>query len=1060
MFKTEREFEDALIQMLTSQKGWEGWCDLSAVINNPTEDDLIENWAQILFANNRGIDRLNDTKLTRGEMAQIIEQINTLKTPLNLNTFINGTSVTIKRDNPADELHVGKNVTLHIYDRMEVAKGKSVYQIARQPQFPTRSALAKDRRGDLMLLINGMPVFHIELKKSGVPLSNATNQIELYAHNGIFSGLFALVQIFVAMTPEDCVYFANPGPEGKFNSDYFFRWADINNAPITDWKGIASHLISIPMAHQLIGFYTVADTAEGILKVMRSYQYWAAHEITDSVAQIKWDEHNQLGGYIWHTTGSGKTMTSFKSAQLIAASGDADKVVFLVDRIELGTQSLDEYRSFKNVGEEVQATEDSFVLRTKLKSTDPADILIVTSIQKLNQIKDEDGGMIARDIEIINAKRIVFIVDEAHRSTFGDMLRTIKDTFPRAVFFGFTGTPIHIENEIKGNTTADIFGSELHRYSIAHGIRDKNVLGFDLYRMPTFQDREVRKVVGLAQAKAKDEAEAFADPKKKAVYLKFLNEMDMAGHKNDDGKYIKGVEDYLPNVQYSTTKHQTAVVDDIITNWVTLSQNSKFHAILATSSIPEAIEYYRLLKSKAPDLRVTALFDPHTDLQGDGAVEDERFKQAGLEEIIGDYNIRYFGKSDVFKVASHAKFKKDLAWRLAHKEVYKNIEPGKQLDLLIVVKQMLTGFDSKWVNTLYIDKLMEYAHIIQAFSRTNRLFDPYEKPFGVIRYYRRTHTMERNIKLAVKAYSGDKEFALYVDKLPENIRKMNQLYDEIRTVFERAGVSDFTRLPKEDIAKAKFALLFRELYACKESARLQGFKWSQLVYEYEEDGHIKSVELKFDELIYNALLLRYKELLRGDGSGSPGGSVPYDIDSHISELNTGKINGDYMNSQFDIYMKVLNTGDETAVEEALNDLHKSFSSLTAEEQRYAEIFLRDVRRGEAVVETGKTLREYITEYQLGAKNKQIKDISTVFGLDENMLRDLMKLQLTEANLNELGRFVKLTATVDKVKAKTYFESKEGSPISGFAVNMKISKELQRFVLEGGFDIEADEQLLN
>jgi len=727
-----------------------------------------------------------------------------------------------------------------------------------------------------------------------------------------------------------------------------------------------------------------------------------------------------------------------------------------VDRIELGTQSLDEYRSFKNVGEEVQATEDSFVLRTKLKSTDLADTLIVTSIQKLNQIKDEDGGMIARDIETINAKRIVFIVDEAHRSTFGDMLITIKATFPRAVFFGFTGTPIHIENEVKGNTTADIFGSELHRYSIAHGIRDKNVLGFDLYKMPTFQDREVRKVVGLAQAKAKDEAEAFANPKKKAVYLKFLNEMEMAGRYDDSGKYIKGVEDYLPNVQYSsTTDHQKTVVDDIINNWVTLSQNSKFHAILATSSIHEAIEYYRLLKSNAPDLRVTALFDPHTDLQGDGAVKDERFKQAGLEEIIGDYNMRYFGKPDVFKVASHAKFKKDIAWRLAHKEVYKNVEPDKQLDLLIVVNQMLTGFDSKWVNTLYIDKLMEYAHIIQAFSRTNRLFDPYEKPFGVIRYYRRTHTMERNIKLAVKAYSGDKEFALHVDKLPENIRKMNQLFDEISAVFARAGVPDFTRLPEDDTARAKFALLFRELYACKEAARLQGFRWPQLVYEYEEGGQMKSVELNFDERTYNALLLRYKELL-GGGSGSTGGSVPYDIDSHISELNTGKINADYMNSQFDIYMKVLNTGDESAVDEALNDLHKSFSSLTTEEQRYAEIFLRDVRRGEVTVEAGKTLRDYITEYQLGAKNKQIKDIAAVFGLDEKLLRNLMKLQIAEADLNKLNRFTNLTDTVDMKKAKSYFEAKEGKVISTFTVKMKVSEELRRFVLEGGFHIETDE----
>ena len=393
VFNKEADFEQALIGLLKT-KGWE-----DKVLKNYTEAELIRNWADILFENNRGIDRLNDYPLTDGEMQQIIEQIEVLKTPLRLNGFINGGSVAITRDNPDDVAHFGKEVSLKIYERREIAAGQSRYQIAQQPKFPTKSKIMNDRRGDLMLLINGMPVIHIELKKSGVPVSQATNQIEKYAGEGIFTGLFSLVQIFVAMNPDETKYFANPGPEGKFNSDFYFHWADFNNEPINDWKQIGSTLLSIPMAHQLIGFYTVADDSDGVLKVMRSYQYYAANAISDKVSKTKWEGNNQLGGYIWHTTGSGKTMTSFKSAQLIATSKDADKVVFLMDRIELGTQSLKEYRNFAGAGlteqqksNTVQETEDTHVLIGKLKSSDPADTLIVTSIQKMSNISEEYPG--------------------------------------------------------------------------------------------------------------------------------------------------------------------------------------------------------------------------------------------------------------------------------------------------------------------------------------------------------------------------------------------------------------------------------------------------------------------------------------------------------------------------------------------------------------------------------------------------------------------------------------------------------------------------------------------
>ena len=275
------------------------------------------------------------------------------------------------------------------------------------------------------------------------------------------------------------------------------------------------------MAHQLIGFYTVPDDLDGVLKVMRSYQYYAANAISDKVSKIDWKEKHLLGGYIWHTTGSGKTMTSFKSAQLIATSKDADKVVFLMDRIELGTQSVIEYRGFADEGEEIQDTESTYELISKLKRTNTSDTLIVTSIQKMSRIKDD--GLNQNDIELINKKRVVFIVDECHRSTFGDMLITIKDTFPCAVFFGFTGTPILDENQKKDNTTTTVFGDELHRYSIADGIRDKNVLGFDIYKVLTFKDKDVRKAVALEQAKAQDETEALNDNIKSQVSVSYTH---------------------------------------------------------------------------------------------------------------------------------------------------------------------------------------------------------------------------------------------------------------------------------------------------------------------------------------------------------------------------------------------------------------------------------------------------------------------------------------------------------------------------------------------------------
>ncbi|MCC8139814.1 MAG: HsdR family type I site-specific deoxyribonuclease [Lachnospiraceae bacterium] len=1041
-FTKEADFEAALIKILFKQ-GWE-----NKVLYHYTEQQLIDNWANILYENNMGIDRLNGQPLTSGEMQQIIEQINTLRTPNRLNGFINGNYVTIIRDNTEDVLHFGKEISLKIYDRREIAAGQSRYQIAEQPVFPTRSKMLNDRRGDLMLLINGMPVIHIELKRSGDPVSRACNQIEKYAQEGIFTGLFSLIQIFVAMNPEETVYFANPGPDGVFNPNYRFHWADFDNEPMNDWKQIASRFLYIPMAHELIGFYTVADDSDGVLKVMRSYQYYAASAISDKVSKTRWDADSQLGGYVWHTTGSGKTMTSFKSAQLIAASHDADKVIFLMDRIELGTQSLKEYRNFANDDEDVQATENTGVLITKLKSDDPADTLIVTSIQKMSNIRDEaDGRLKAVDLEIMNSKRIVFIVDECHRSTFGDMLLTIKHTFPRALFFGFTGTPIQDENQKKMSTTTTVFGNELHRYSIADGIRDRNVLGFDPYKVLTYKDKDLREAVALEKAKADTVQEALADLQKSEIFYQYM-ELPMAGWTDESGKYCKGIEDYLPNAQYETREYRALVIEDILENWVTLSRGGKFHAILATSSIPEAVEYYRILKEKAPDLKVTALFDPGIDNNG-GA----KWKEDGLVEIITDYNEQY---GQDFTIPTFARMKKDIAARLAHKKPYERIDraPELQINLLIVVDQMLTGFDSKWINTLYLDKMLQYENIIQAFSRTNRLFGP-DKPFGTIKYYRRPHTMEKNIEAAVKLYSGDRPFGLFVQRLDKNLEKMNAIYAEIKDLFEQAGVDSFRQLPEDVTERRKFANLFREFNEYLEAAKIQGFIWKRDSYVFTdaETGKPFTIQVEIDERTYKVLALRYKELFSGS-DGDSTGDIPYDVAGYLTIIDTEKIDTDYMNSRFVKYLKLfqLGTASEEALRQAEDELHKTFATLSQEEQKYANIFLHDIQRGDVIPEEGKLLRDYIIEYISKAKEDQIHRLSSALGLDEYQLRGMMSLHVTEANINEFGRFDALKATVDKKKARAYFEWLEGTKIIPPKVPVKTDKLLRDFILSGGFEI--------
>lgn len=1030
-FTEESKFEEVVIDNLI-RVGWS-----KDVIKYPTEKDLLKNWANILFKNNRQKERLNECKLTESEMQKIMEQIRNLESPIKLNEFINGESIAIIRDNEQDELNFGNEVSLKLYDRLEIAGGETIYQIVQQPKFTKSNDILPNRRGDLMLLINGMPVIHIELKKSAVSINEACYQIQKYTKENVFTGIFSLIQIFVAMNPDESVYFANPGNHEKFNPAYYFHWADVNNNRIDAYNHVISSFLSITMVHNLIGFYTIADTDEGVLKVMRSYQYYAAKGIARKVFDNNWVNNNQLGGYIWHTTGSGKTLTSFKSAQLIAASsnkGDRkiDKVIFLVDRIELDIQSLKEYRSVANENEEVQSTENTNELITKLTSKDFTNTLIVTSIQKLSNIYDDmKSGRNENDLKTIKSKKIVIIIDECHRSTFGEMLARIKDTFKNSLIFGFTGTPIQEVNIKKDSTTATLFGDEIHRYTLADGINDKNVLGFDPISVKVYTDLDLRENVALDQAKAKSVEEALNDLEKSKIYYYFMDNSKVKMYsENVDGKFIKGIEGYLPNAQYETDKYRKAVVKNIKERWNIYSRNNKFHAIFATSSIKDAIIYYRLIKEKIPELKVTAIFDSQIDNDGFALSKED-----GIIEILNDYNKRY---STIFNLSNYNLFKKEVGFRLSHKKPYNMIKKEDQIDLVIVVNQMLTGFDSKWVNTLYLDKMLDYQNLIQAFSRTNRIFDEREKPFGIIKYYRRPNTMEKNIEKAVKAYSGDIPTGLFVDKLPKNLKNMNIVFEEIKNLFDNATYNDkrienFENLPDMVPERIKFAQLFKAFNRYLEAATIQGFNWKKLSYEFIKDESNIIINVELDEHIYNTLLARYRELAKPKGIILDSDRIPYDIDTRLIENSNQKIDADYMNEKFDKYIKVRNDNcSDEEIAKTLKELNRSYTTLSKEEQECARKIISDIELNiPNAIKPGLSFSDQIALHMKERENIRIDEVVFNLGCDKEKLVKLYEMKLNKNNLQARGKFQSLIDSVDEEKAKEYFKRIEKNYISHY-----------------------------
>ena len=605
----------------------------------------------------------------------------------------------------------------------------------------------KKCRYDVTILINGLPLVQIELKRRGVELKQAYNQIQRY-HKTSFHGLFDYIQLFVISNGVNTRYFANnPNSGYKFT----FNWTDAANVPFNELEKFATSFFDKCTLGKIIGKYIVLHEGDKCLMVLRPYQFYAVEKILDRV------KNSNNNGYIWHTTGAGKTLTSFKAAQLVAELDDVDKVMFVVDRHDLDTQTQSEYEAFEPGAVDSTDNTDELVKRLHGNSK-----IIITTIQKLNAAVSKQWY--SRRIEEIRHARIVMIFDECHRSHFGDCHKNIVRFFDNTQIFGFTGTPIFVENAVDGHTTKEIFGNCLHKYLIKDAIADENVLGFLV-------------------------------------------------------EYYHGNAD----VDNANQNRMTEIAKFILNNFNKSTFDGEFDALFAVQSVSTLIRYYKIFKSLNPKIRIGAVFtyasnssqdDALTGMNTGSYVSESTGEADELQAIMDDYN-DMFGTS--FTTENFRAYYDDINLRMKKKKT-----DMKPLDLCLVVGMFLTGFDSKKLNTLYVDKNMDYHGLLQAFSRTNRVLNE-KKRFGKIVCFR---DLKSNVDASIKLFSNSNNLEDIV-RPPFNEVKKN--YQELTTNFlEQYPTPSSIDLLQSEKDKKQFILAFRDVI--KKHAEIQVYD------EFEEDA--------------------------------------------------------------------------------------------------------------------------------------------------------------------------------------------------------------------------------
>ena len=724
----------------------------------------------------------------------------------------------------------------------------------------------RENRYDVTILVNGLPLVHVELKRRGVPIREAFNQINRYQRESFWSGtgLFEYVQIFVISNGTETKYYSNttrfahvkqnsghqkPG-QGKHTSNSFeftSWWADERNVPITDLMDFTATFFAKHTLLNIIAKYCIF-TSEQLLMVMRPYQICATEKIINRIIiahNYHWEGSLQAGGYIWHTTGSGKTLTSFKTARLATQLDFIDKVVFVVDRKDLDYQTMKEYDRFEKGA--ANSNTSSNILRRQLGSSDPQKKLVITTIQKLaSMLKNKTYE---DEVKAITQKQIVFIFDECHRSQFGDMHTLITKKFKHYYIFGFTGTPIFAKNaSTSGNpnlkTTAQAFGDKLHSYTIVDAIRDRNVLPFRVEYISTMKEK---KDIENQEVWSIDTDNALKDPRRIKLVTEYIIEHFNQKTKRNDKSFIFNK---LLNVNEVASSKKQGKVEEV----KQLVRMTGFNSIFAVASIEYAKLYYNEFKRQHSGLKVATIFSYGVNDEDDGTgMEDENNEDTNgmqpvdrdfLEKAIKDYNAM-FGTNYDTSADKFQNYYKDVSLRMKNREI----------DILIVVNMFLTGFDATTLNTLWVDKNLRMHGLLQAYSRTNRILNSI-KTFGNIVCFR---NLEKATNDAIALFGNKDACGLvlmktyeeyykgYEDDKGHHVKGYEELVELLRAFKGNELISE------RDMQD--YLGMYNDIYqAVKNGDHNKEEIKDDLVFEMEL---VKQVEINIDYIL--ALVKKYKD---------------------------------------------------------------------------------------------------------------------------------------------------------------------------------------------------------
>lgn len=707
-YQSEAQLEKKLVEQLVSQ-GYER-------IQIPDESQLVLNFRQQVNRFNR--DKLGGKELTDKEFDRLM-------------THITGKSIfesaKILRDKQEIEREDGSILAVELFNTREWCKNN--FQVSTQ----TTVKGTYTSRFDVTVLINGLPVVQIELKKRGKDFSEAFNQVMRYRRDA-YKGLFRFIQIFVVSNGVDTKYFSNSDKDILFSHTFF--WSDKENRLITNLQEFTADFFERCRLAKMIARYMVLNETEGLLMVMRPYQVYAVEALINRATETR------NNGFIWHTTGSGKTLTSFKASQILANEPGIAKVFFLVDRRDLDSQTITEFNKFEKDSVDTTDRTDKLVAQIADK-TKP---FIVTTIQKMaNAVRNPRYEQV---MNLYRDERVVFIIDECHRSQFGEMHTLINRHFKNAQYFGFTGTPRFEENKSQdGRTTADLFDKMLHSYLIKDAIRDGNVLGFSVEHLSLLKGKYDEADETLAEAIDTEE-----------VWM--------------DDRRLKMIADNILSIHSQKTADR------------------KYTAIFAVQSIPMLVRYYDLLQASNRDnLKISGIFTYNPNEEAEGRDEHSR---ESLERMIGDYNGMF---ETNYSTETFSGYFTDVSKKVK----------AAQIDILLVVNMFLTGFDARTLNTLYTDKNLKYHDLIQSYSRTNRV-EKKSKPYGNIVNYR---NLKWNTDEAIKLFSQTDSADDVLMKSYESYEK--QFIEAQEALRQIANTPEDVNLLESETAQGEFIIAFRDL---------------------------------------------------------------------------------------------------------------------------------------------------------------------------------------------------------------------------------------------------------